>query len=364
MSSDTESESGLAAARVLFTALARRPMELRRPLVDRIQPAILAGRPLELLPEIISSLSTAEWRAAEYEISSAQAAGVRIVSIVEDDFPEELRLIADPPLVIFIRGTISSSPRLAIVGARRATPYGKNFAMSLAESLSAIGISVVSGLARGIDTAAHLGSLSGEAPTAGVAVLGCGVDYYYPPENGELAQRLLAAGGALISEYGVDTPPRDFFFPERNRIISALSEAVIVVEAELRSGALITARVAAEQGKEVFAVPGSVGSPMSRGTNKLIKDGAGMLTEIGDLSMLLTRLNLEAPVEKKARKKRAVGEVGTVLHCLDLQAEKHVDTLVDETGIEPGKLRGILSEMELDGLVTALPGGLYVKIAG
>jgi len=359
-------ESHLAVLRRLMRACSRKPgVELRR-LRGTIQSYLIDGCPDDGLATLVGTVREREWADAAKEIDLAEQSGVRVLSIFDPDFPDSLKLIADPPLMFFARGKIPASPKIAIVGSRRATPYGNNFARSLARELSSRGVSIVSGLARGVDTNAHEGSLpfSNEPGTPGIAVLGSGVNRIYPPENRELANAILEAGGAVISEYGVDSAPRDFHFPERNRLISALSSAVIVIEAEEKSGALITARIAAEQGRDVFAVPGSVASPLSGGTNKLIKDGASVLTSIDDLSTLLVKLNISAAPaanKKPDRSARLTAEQKQILAQLDPQIEKSIDSLTEQAGLTPQKLHQLLSELELGGFVTSLPGGLYVR---
>lgn len=187
-------------------------------------------------------------------------------------YPAALDYIADPPAQLWVRGVLGEEPSVAVVGTRRATRYGMNLAREMGMALARAGWTVVSGLARGIDGAAHRGCV--EAGGRGVAVLGCGVDIWYPREHRQLGETLLAGGGAVISEYPPGTHPEPWRFPARNRIISGLSAVVVVVEAAAKGGALITARLAAEQGREVFAVPGDVDRKTSVGTNLLIRDGA------------------------------------------------------------------------------------------
>lgn len=201
--------------------------------------------------------------------------------VIRVDVPPSLRGIPDPPVVLWAVGEIPVEPGVAIVGTRRCTSYGRRVAHWLGEAVARAGWPVVSGLARGIDAAAHQAVV--QTGGVGVAVLGSGLDTIYPPENGQLALDLVAGGGAVISEYSAGTPPAPFRFPARNRLISGLSSAVVVVEAGLTGGALITARLALEQGKDVLAVPGDVDRPTSAGCNLLIRDGAQPVLGAEDL---------------------------------------------------------------------------------
>lgn len=208
----------------------------------------------------------------EKELRAAEKAGFSVLTALDEGYPELLKKIFDPPLVIYLRGELKPLPAAAIVGTRRATPYGLRTAARLAAELAASGVAVVSGLARGVDTAAHRAAV--EAGGVTWAALGTGLNAVYPQENRRLADRIAESGGALVSEFPLDKGPMPANFPRRNRVISGLSLATAVVEGGFESGALITARFALEQGREVLGVPGPVDSPMSRGPNHLIKNGA------------------------------------------------------------------------------------------
>ena len=241
--------------------------------------SLLRRRPAELAVEGGVALETAERLAAqtaacdpEKELLSAEKAGVSVLTTLDEGYPELLKKIYDPPLVLYVRGSFKTVPAAGIVGTRKATAYGLRTASRLSAELAAAGVAVVSGLARGVDTAAHEAAVKGKGVTW--AALGAGLNTMFPPENRRLAERIVESGGALISEFPMEMGVFPSHFPRRNRIISGLSLATVVVEGGFESGALITARFALEQGREVLAVPGPVDSPVSRGPNYYIKNGA------------------------------------------------------------------------------------------
>lgn len=235
-----------------------------------------------VLPETARTL-LAQSKAAdpEKELLAAEKAGAAVLTLLDEGYPELLRKIYDPPLVLYVRGELKPLPAAAIVGTRKATPYGLRTAARLARELSAAGAAVASGLARGIDTAAHQAAV--EAGGVTWAALGSGLNSIYPEENRKLAARIVEAGGALVSEFPLDKGPLPANFPRRNRIISGLSLATVVVEGGFESGALITARFALDQGREVLAVPGPADSPVSRGPNFFIKNGACLAENADDI---------------------------------------------------------------------------------
>ena len=208
---------------------------------------------------------------------------IHIITLYDENYPENLKQIYDNPIVLYAKGNLKllNSNGIAIVGSRNCTEYGKTIATEIAYNIAKTGKCVISGLAKGIDSFAHLGAINAEGDTIGV--LGCGLDNIYPSENKELAERIIKSNGLLISEYIVGMKPEKKNFPERNRIISALSRGIVVVEAREKSGALITADFGLEQGKEIFAVPGNIDNSNSKGTNELIKQGAYILTEYKDV---------------------------------------------------------------------------------
>jgi DNA processing protein len=277
--------------------------------------------------------------------------GVRYLGRSERAFPALLRAIHDPPPGLYLRGTgpdeLLASPLVAIVGARACSSYGRSVARSLARDLGAAGLTVVSGLARGIDGEAHRGALDGGGPT--VAVLGCGVDRDYPAAHAELARRV-RVGGLVVAEYGPGVEPAPWRFPARNRIIAGLAAATVVVEARERSGALITADFALDEGREVFVVPGEITSSLSAGTNALLRLGAAPLLSARDL---LEAFGLQPTVASPP----VEGDAATVLAQLGRQPAG-ADELVRATGLESGAVAATLTELELSGRVV-MDGGVY-----
>jgi DNA processing protein len=280
------------------------------------------------------------------------AAGLRFVGRSDAGFPPLLRAIHDPPPGLYLRGNgvveLLTRSCVAIVGARACSGYGRAVARSLARELAASGLVVVSGLARGIDGEAHRGALEGGGPT--VAVLGCGVDRDYPAAHAELARRVCAEG-VVVSEYGPGVEPAPWRFPARNRIIAGLAEATVVVEARERSGALITADFALEEGRDVLAVPGEITASLSVGTNALLRLGATPLLGAADvLGVLGIEVSSPAPVPVE-------GDAATVLEQL-AAGPAVTDELVRATGLDAGVVAGALTELELSGLVSQ-DGGVY-----
>lgn len=322
------------------------------------------------LPEVLHSLAPGlvadEWQAAEREVVRAERAGVRTVALFEEEYPAVLRHIPDPPLVLFVRGVLRPGRRAGLIGARKASGIGMKLTFETARGLAASGIQVVSGLAYGIDAAAHRGALAGagEAGNPGIAVLGSGLGEIYPPEHAALAEEIVERGGAVVSEYPLATAPHPGRFPERNRIVSGLSDAVIVFEAAFRSGALITASLAAEQGREVFAVPGTPGAKQSEGPNKLLKGGASVFTELEDLAFVFPQLAKQKKV-KRGRTERCGAPLDpfqrSVLRALHPQIAREFDELVDALAAPPVKLTQVLSELELLGLVCVSGIGGFVR---
>ncbi|OCC15654.1 Rossmann fold nucleotide-binding protein Smf [Dissulfuribacter thermophilus] len=275
----------------------------------------------------------------------------------EGEYPHLLAEIYNPPVLLFGIGEkrVLNGPNVAIVGSRRATRYGQEAAQKIARGLAQSGVTVVSGMAMGIDTFAHRGAIEAGGKT--VAVLGSGIDVPYPLRNRRLMQDIVK-NGAVITEFLPGTPPEPKNFPQRNRIISGISLGVVVVEAGLRSGSLITASLALEQGREVMAVPGSVRSNVSRGTHWLIKQGATLVETAEDV---LEALGLDKhSVENKSEIKVHLDDIQKqrVLDCIG-PYPIHIDEICQKTGIGPGPLGSILLELELDGFVVALPGKYF-----
>ncbi len=336
-----------------------------------------AGAALEALPELARragsarSVRVANRDTAEREVDAAHRVGARLIASIEPDYPEPLAAIEDAPPIIAVKGDIALAHRscCAMVGARNASAAGLRFTRDVAAALGEAGLTVVSGLARGIDGAAHAGSL----PTGTVAVLGGGIDIPYPNENAKLYAEI-AERGLLIAETPVGTQPQARHFPRRNRLISGLSLGVLVVEAALRSGSLITARMALEQGREVFAVPGSPLDPRCRGTNRLIRDGA-VLTESADDVLKGIRGMVARP--RRPRRPQIDLPVGDAPTAPAAPAnghaaltEKlgptpvHVDELVRLTGLSAQAVATALLELELAGKIERHPGNKVSGTAG
>ena len=281
-------------------------------------------------------------------------AEMKAVTWTEPTYPRHLAEIDDPPPVLWFRGdpSLLSGPAVAVVGSRNGSPYACAVAEHLAAGLTAQGVAVISGLARGVDAAAHRGALAGGGPT--LAVLGSGVDVVYPPEHATLAEAV-AGRGALVSELGPGAPPLRHHFPRRNRILSGLSRAVVVVEATARSGSLITARFAAEQGREVMAVPGNVLSGRSRGAHRLIRDGARIVETAGDILE-------EIGFAQVAAGEAAPAEVDPVLARMEPGDPCDVDTLAARSGLASPVLLTHLTELELRGSVVRIGPGRFVRL--
>jgi len=281
-------------------------------------------------------------------------AACQVLVIGEPEYPCSLLDIYAPPLVLYVRGGLLSLARVAVVGTRTATAYGRQIVATFVPLLVAHNFSVVSGLAKGIDTWAHETALKVGGHT--IAVLGTGVDKIYPRENTRLASRIVESGGALLSEYPPGSPPLRHHFPQRNRLISGLSTACLVAEGDRKSGALITAVHALEQGREVLAVPGNIYSPQSRGPNYLISQGATPLT---DPATLLQTLGVPEPREREIRKREYSGQASLVMAALGASACS-VDDLGLQTKLSMPDLLATLTELELDGAIQRLSTGQYI----
>jgi DNA processing protein len=299
--------------------------------------------------------SGAARRDAEGERRRAAELGVRIVGWEEPDFPALLLRAFDPPPVLYVRGSLEGDEgerSVAVVGARAATPPGRTLARALARDLAAAGATVVSGLARGIDTAAHQGALDARGRT--VAVLGSGIDRVYPPENADLA-RAIEGAGAVVSEFPLGTPPLPHHFPRRNRIIAGWARGVVVVEAARRSGSLNTARTAVDEGRDVMAVPGHPSQPACEGTNQLLRDGAVLVRDARDVA---EELGLAWP---EAAPDAAQTTADPILGALRTDSPSSLDDLRTRSGLETPELLARLSQLELRDEVRRLPGALFVR---
>lgn len=274
----------------------------------------------------------------------------------ESGYPRRLLELSGMPDKLYFCGRLpdDEKPSIAIVGARMCSPYGRIQSFSYGKIVSRAGVQVISGLALGIDSEGHKGALEGNMPT--FAVLGSGADVCYPAANKHLYDRILRNGGGIISEYPPGTAPRNYFFPARNRIISGLSDVVLVVEAKEKSGSLITAGCALEQGKAVYAVPGAVNDALSRGCHKLIYDGAG-------IAYCPEILLEEWKISVKSREKSKLGlatDLDLVYSCLDLRP-KNLDDVIEKTGFSPAKAGSILTELQLMGLVREVARQHYIR---
>jgi len=310
-------------------------------------------------PKVVESLRKFHWKQrVEKELRGAEKIGARIITWEEEEYPFILKQIYDPPPLLYVLGCLSRQDQLAVavVGSRHPTTYGQAAAERIAMGLVRGGVTVVSGLARGVDSYAHRGALTAGGRTIGV--LGCGIDIIYPPENRELFD-LVAMQGAILSEFPLGTPPDSDHFPIRNRVISGLCLGVAVVEATLRSGSLITARFALEQGRDVYAVPGNVDSARSAGTNRLIKEGAKLVTRAEDILEeilpLQGPLTLEAPAPPKLCEEEA-----KVFSVLNHEA-RHIDEVIARCAFPSAKVSAILLALELAGHVKQLPGKRFAK---
>lgn len=285
--------------------------------------------------------------------------GHHLVTFHDPDYPAALAEIPDPPLLLYISGRreLLTRPLVAVVGSRNASVQGKLDAESFSAALSGAGLCVVSGLALGIDTAAHEGALRGAGST--IAVVGTGLDRVYPARNRELAHRI-AAHGCLVSEYALGTPPLAANFPRRNRVISGLAAGVLVVEAAAQSGSLITAQMAAEQGREVFALPGSIHSALAKGCHRLIRDGAQLVETVEEVLEAMQLSPLAAPAARAESMEDDDGD-DDLLVALGTEPVA-LDDLLARLGGDAGALGGRLLGLELAGLVAQLPGGRVQRI--
>ena len=286
-----------------------------------------------------------------------------VLALGDPAYPQALANIPDPPLLLYIRGRIDllARPALAIVGSRNATVQGKANAQAFATALSHAGVCVVSGLALGIDAAAHEGALRGAGST--IAVVGTGADLSYPARNRLLAERI-ANEGCIVSEYALGTPPTSGNFPRRNRIISGLSSGVLVVEAAAQSGSLITARVAGEQGREVFALPGSIHAPLAKGCHQLIRDGARLVETVGEI---FEAMHVSPLISLPPSSAASPDALPTETDCTDLlmqlgHEQLDVDELLERSGSNIGQLSMGLLALEMAGMIERLPGGKVQRV--
>jgi DNA processing protein len=326
----------------------------------------------------VSAQSLATGKSAELareEIARAAAAGATVLTMDDPLYPARLKEIYDPPLVLYVRGDpqVLTKPGIAMVGTRHPTPYGSGMAERLASDLAAQGLVIISGMARGVDTASHRGAIAAKGKT--VAVFGTGVDVIYPKENSRLSEQILALGGGLISEFPLGTFAAPQNFPIRNRILSGMSIGVLVVEAAEYSGTRITARLALEQNRDVFAVPGNVTNKNAWGTNTLIKQGAKLVATWEDVWEDLpteVRLALTPPASPESQESSSASlfpdeglppHEKRILSLLKADEATHIDELVEklETELSSSEIFAALFELELNGKVRQMPGKNFVK---
>lgn len=339
--------------------------------------ALFEGRPADLDPARLPAglreyLEAPDWAGVDADMRWAGAPGHHVLVFGGPGYPPRLAEIPDPPPLLFVRGDpqVLGLPQLAIVGSRNPTRDGKDNARGFAAALAGAGLVITSGLAYGVDAAAHEGALSVEGTS--IAVAGTGPDTVYPARHRDLASRLVARG-ALLSEFPPGTPPLAAHFPRRNRIISGLSLGVLVVEAAKRSGSLITARLAAEQGREVLAIPGSIHNPLARGCHGLLRQGARLVETAGDVleeiaPQLMASLTADGPAGAETGGEAAGPQP---LKALDADYQRlldalgfdpvPVDRLVERTGLTAEEVSSMLLILELGGHIASVPGGRYVR---
>ncbi|MBC7909312.1 MAG: DNA-protecting protein DprA [Pyrinomonadaceae bacterium] len=333
---------------------------------------------VRLRPEAIESILARDREAqAESELERVRAMGADILLLDDGVYPSLLREISDPPITLYVKGAWTEcldQPCVAMVGSRRCSTYGQNAALMLARDLAQRGVTIISGLARGIDASAHRGAL--EAGGRTVAVMGTGIDTVYPRDHKKLAGEILDGGGALVSEFPLGTPPAPQNFPYRNRVISGLSLGVVLVEAAENSGSLITARLAMEQNREVFAVPGNITSRNSFGTNYLIKGAGGKLVQqwqdvVTELPPEIAAGLLPPPLEKKSEKNLVeqlelvpddlTATEHAVWKLLSTDDPAHIDALAASSKLTVPELSGALLALEMRELIRQLPGKCFVR---
>jgi len=338
--------------------------------------AVLAATQADLLragcsPELADSVRRGPERKIRHQIDRQveviERRKVRVMTLFDQAYPARLRTIPDPPPLLYMSGRLSATDEVAvaIVGGRRATPSGRMVTEEIANALGRSGVTIVSGLARGIDAAAHRGALAGKGRT--IAVLGCGIERTYPSEH-EALRLSIESHGAVLSELPVGASPLSHHFPRRNRIISGLSLGVLVSEAAASSGSLITAKLALEQGREVFAVPGSVREEACRGSNGLIKEGAKLVESAQDiLDEILPQIDarLRAAVSLGAAQpdsREPLGKEDALVYDALSYEARSVDTVIERTGLSAAQVAATLLALELNGRVRQLPGQQYIRL--
>ncbi len=330
---------------------------------------------LRLKPETIESIIKREFEEkAKVELERVKALGGDILILDDGSYPALLREIDDPPPVLYVKGDWQAcfkQPAVGVIGSRQCSTYGENASEMLSRDLASRGITVVSGLARGIDSAGHRGAIRGQGRT--VAVMGTGIDNVYPRENNSLVREILDSGGCLVTQFPLGTPPLKDNFPYRNRIISGLSLGVLIIEANERSGSLITARLAMEQNREVMAVPGNITSGNSFGTNYLIKTGAKLVQQwqdvVAELPSEISAAILPPKLEKAETAQRQPELIPAdmsenerkIWELLSADDATHIDVLLESTGLSFGDLNNALVSLDIRDLIRVLPGKNYAR---
>ncbi|MEO0102098.1 MAG: DNA-processing protein DprA [candidate division WOR-3 bacterium] len=307
--------------------------------------------------ETVSNIKKFDFTSCQEKIKKASQLKVKIISFLDKDYPKPLKEIKFFPPILFIQGEIKKEDErsISIVGTRNPSPYGREIGERFAFELAKNGLTIISGLARGIDTIAHKNALAADSRT--IAVLGCGIDISYPPENQNLREQI-KENGAVISEFNISTPPDRFNFPRRNRLISGLALGILTVEAPEKSGVLITAWWAAEQGKPVFVIPGLITFPKCAGTNRLLKEGAIPITSVEDILE-----NLKITPKKKEVQAIELSEEEKKLIALIAEAPLYVDEIVEKLEKPVQEILTQLFTLEIRGIVKQLPGNRYIKIS-
>jgi DNA processing protein len=326
---------------------------------------------LRLKPATIQSILKKEFHPkAEAELKKVKEMDGDVLILDDGSYPDLLREIPDPPITLYVRGNwreCFEMPCIGVIGSRRCSTYGRNTSEMLGRDLAEHGVCVVSGFARGIDSSAHLGAIEAKGKT--IAVFGTGIDQIYPKENQKLADKILDSGGAILSQFPLGTPPLRENFPYRNRIISGLSLGILIIEASERSGSLITARLGMEQDREIMAVPGNITSKTSFGTNYLIKSGAKLVQHwqdvVAELPSAISAELLPPKIDKKQTKDTfpkglSINEK-KIYQCLQSDEHKHIDVLLEKSGLSFGELNSALVGLDLKDLILVLPGNNYAR---
>ena len=325
-------------------------------------PAGVCERVPEFGPKRLERLNSVRRRDFSQTLAALEKHEAHLVTVQDSSYPHNLRPLVDAPPVLFVRGELIPEDKfsIAIVGSRRATSYGLGLARQFARELARHGLAIISGGARGVDTEAHKGALEGGGRT--VAFLGCGVDIAYPSSNRDLYRQIVAGGGAVVSEFGMETRPEPWHFPARNRLISGTSLGVLVIESPSDSGSLITAREAGDQGRDVFAIPGPIGMGHNSGCHKLIQDGAKLVESVDDILSELGVLTLAAPDMVAAKPVLNLPpEQRRILDMLTLHP-RQTEGMIQESGLSAPQVAGILTLLEMRGLARRVPGNAFIRV--